>query len=30
MEKFSFAFKINAIKRSEFHVYYLLFDLFNI
>ena len=29
MEKSSFAFKRNAIKRSEFHAYFLLFDLFN-
>ena len=30
MGKSSFAFKRNAIKRSEFHVYFLLFDLCNI
>ena len=30
MEKSSFAFKRNAIKRSEFHVCFLLVDLFNI
>ena len=30
MEKSSFAFKRNAIKRSKFHVYFLLLDLFNV
>ena len=30
MGQFSFAFKKSAIKRSELHVYFLLFDLCNI
>ena len=30
ISKSSFAFKRNAIKRSKFHVYFLLVGLFNI